>query len=62
VLISVSDPGVGLPIEKEEQSFDAFFSTKSEGSGMGLAISRSIIESHRGPDFACVSADLLAAN
>jgi len=47
-LISVSDTGVGLPAEKGEQIFDAFFSTKPEGSGMGLAISRSIIESHGG--------------
>jgi len=48
VLISVSDIGVGLPTEKTEQIFDAFFSTKPEGSGMGLAISRSIVESHGG--------------
>jgi PAS domain S-box-containing protein len=47
VLISVSDTGVGLP-EKAEQIFHAFFTTKPEGSGMGLAISRSIVESHRG--------------
>jgi len=48
VLISVSDTGVGLPADKVEHIFDAFFSTKPEGSGMGLAISRSIIESHGG--------------
>jgi PAS domain S-box-containing protein len=48
VLISVSDTGIGLPAEKAEQIFEAFFSTKPEGSGMGLAISRSIIESHGG--------------
>ena len=48
VLISVSDTGVGLPAENADQIFNAFFTTKPEGSGMGLAISRSIIESHGG--------------
>jgi len=48
VQISVSDRGIGLPVEKAEQIFEAFFTTKPEGSGMGLAISRSIIESHGG--------------
>jgi PAS domain S-box-containing protein len=47
LLISVSDTGVGLPAEKD-QIFDAFFTTKSQGSGMGLAISRSIIDAHGG--------------
>ena len=48
LLISVSDTGVGLPAEQTDQIFSAFFTTKPQGSGMGLAISRSIIESHRG--------------
>jgi signal transduction histidine kinase len=48
LLISVSDTGVGLPAEKADQIFKAFFTTKPQGSGMGLAISRSIIESHGG--------------
>ena len=48
VLISISDTGKGLPIEKTDQIFSAFFTTKPQGSGTGLAISRSIVESHRG--------------
>jgi PAS domain S-box-containing protein len=48
LLISISDTGVGLPAEKADQIFNAFFTTKPQGSGMGLAISRSIVESHGG--------------
>ena len=48
LLISISDTGPGLPAEKADQIFDAFYTTKPDGTGMGLAISRSIIESHGG--------------
>jgi signal transduction histidine kinase len=48
LIISVSDTGVGIPPQHEDQIFDAFFTTKPQGIGMGLSISRSIIESHGG--------------
>ena len=48
VLVSVSDTGVGLPPHQADQIFNAFFSTKPHGTGMGLSISRSIVESHGG--------------
>jgi signal transduction histidine kinase len=48
LLISVSDTGVGLPSQQADQIFNAFFTTKPQGTGMGLSISRSIVESHGG--------------
>jgi C4-dicarboxylate-specific signal transduction histidine kinase len=48
VLVSVSDTGAGLPVQQSDQIFNAFFTTKSHGTGMGLSISRSIVESHGG--------------
>lgn len=48
VLMSVSDTGVGLAPEQIEQIFAAFFTSKPQGTGMGLTISRSIIEAHGG--------------
>jgi PAS domain S-box-containing protein len=48
VLISVSDTGVGLAAQQADHIFNPFFTTKPEGTGMGLTISRSIIEAHGG--------------
>jgi signal transduction histidine kinase/DNA-binding NarL/FixJ family response regulator len=48
LLISVSDSGVGLSPDEAERIFEAFFTTKPQGTGMGLSISRRIIASHSG--------------
>jgi signal transduction histidine kinase len=48
IQISVNDTGPGLPHGKADQLFEPFFTTKPQGSGMGLAICRSIVESHGG--------------
>jgi PAS domain S-box-containing protein len=57
LLVSVSDVGVGLPANSEDQIFRAFFTTKEEGTGMGLSISRSIVESHGGRLWATANTD-----
>jgi signal transduction histidine kinase len=46
--ISISDTGVGFPTKSAEQIFDAFHTSKPQGTGMGLAITRSIVEAHGG--------------
>jgi signal transduction histidine kinase len=48
VLVSVQDSGMGFTAEQMERLFDAFYSTKADGMGMGLSISRSIAEAHGG--------------
>jgi signal transduction histidine kinase len=48
LVLSISDTGVGLPPQQADQIFSAFFTTKPQGTGMGLRISRSIVESHGG--------------
>jgi C4-dicarboxylate-specific signal transduction histidine kinase len=48
VVVAVADAGVGLPADKMERLFEAFFTTKPTGLGVGLAICRSIIEAHDG--------------
>jgi signal transduction histidine kinase len=48
LMVSIRDTGVGLPPQQTDQIFNAFFTTKPHGTGMGLRISRSIVESHGG--------------
>jgi len=55
VMLSVSDTGPGIPPDKIKEIFNAFFTTKTGGTGMGLAISGTIIESHGGRLWATVN-------
>jgi signal transduction histidine kinase len=48
MIVSVTDSGIGVKPENLPKLFQAFYTTKSEGMGLGLAISRSIIEAHGG--------------
>jgi PAS domain S-box-containing protein len=56
LLISVSDSGIGIAPDQAERIFEAFFTTKPQGTGMGLPISRRIIESHGGRLWASANA------
>ena len=55
LFVSVSDSGIGLPVGEGDHIFEAFFTTKAQGTGMGLSISRRIIESHGGRLWACAN-------
>ena len=46
--VTVRDAGVGLDAQSMDKLFDAFYTTKSDGMGIGLSVSRSIIERHHG--------------
>jgi signal transduction histidine kinase/GAF domain-containing protein len=48
IVVSFTDSGLGLPAQGADRIFHAFFTTKSDGTGMGLSISRSIVEAHGG--------------
>src|SRR5262245_9022287 len=57
VLVAVQDSGIGIDRQNLEKIFDAFYTTKPQGMGMGLAISRSIVENHGGRLWATANED-----
>ncbi|MCG6958477.1 GHKL domain-containing protein, partial [bacterium BMS3Abin03] len=48
IVISVSDNGSGIPVENQSKIFDLYFTSKTDGNGLGLSISQKIISQHKG--------------
>ena len=57
VLVAVQDSGIGIDSQNLDKIFDTFYTTKPQGMGMGLAISRSIVENHDGSLWATANPD-----